>query len=943
MSDAGPAGAGPSTGTRGPVAGAILGVAYVACAMFGDFLAGHSALYVTFWLPAGAYLAALLLRPRQEWPWLVGGAFLGNALFDLPRGTPIPVFLMFQAANVSQALLGAWLVNRFVGLKPRLSSLRDFFGVVGLGGVVATLPGAAIGTATLVGYGFSDDAFHSFRTWWGSCSMAVLLLVPCALAWQPGELGTVRSPLTRRWAEFALVSLVTMLFTYWLLVMQRGIHGPHKYALFPAVLWTGVRFGIRGAALLSLLIGLGASYFTNTYGVGLTPLDLGAGAHVFTLQTFTAVVSLVSLVPAIALSERDASVGLLREREAHYRTLVDAAFEGIAISENGVILDANDQLLRMFGYTREEFVGRSIPEFVAPESRDIVRDSIKKGRAEVYQHFLLRKDGSRFPAEAQARVVEQGGRSLRLTAIRDVTARMEAEAAARAGEALLREFIEHAPAAIAMFDREMRYLQVSERWLRDYHLDGRQIIGKSHYEVFPDIPDDWKRVHQRAMAGAIERRDEDPFPRADGSIEWLEWEIRPWTRPDGTIGGLVFFTQVITQRKQEQARQRALEQQLRQAQKMDAIGTLAGGIAHDFNNILGAIVAHNELAKMDNPDNVELVDNLNQISIACSRAASLVQQILTFSRQQPKERRGLQLRMVVREALKLLRSTLPSTIEVVQRIDETPAVLADATHMHQVIVNLCTNAHHAMRGRPGKLTVELDTCELAGEQAALLHVKPGRFVRLSISDTGSGISEEVLPRIFEPFFTTKPQHEGTGLGLSVVHGIISEHEGAIAVESKLGEGSAFRVLLPALETSVEGTAPPSNAMPRGTGQRLLVVDDEASLAEATGKLLERSGYLATTATRAEAAWSIFSLAPEAFDAVLTDLTMPELDGIELATRVLSLRPDVPVLLVTGSLTESTEERAAKAGVRCVLLKPLDQRVLLTTLQQVVPGKRTRTD
>jgi PAS domain S-box-containing protein len=919
---------------------AIMALAYWMSAVSGAWLSPPGA-YVSFWLPAGVYVTALLVRSRREWPWLAMGAFLGNLAFDVSRGTPFVLFCGFHAANVVQAFSGACLVRRFVGSPPRLDSLRSFFWLVALAALAAQALGAFIGASTLFGAGYAPSFWIPFCVWWGSCALASLSVLSVALSWMARNDSATTANLRSAWWEFALICVLILGGTWVLFAMDAGALAPHKFILLPLLLWSGVRFGVRGASLACLLLVVVCTYLTNHFQVD----PLGAGdevaRYVFTLQAYLATSTVVALLPAITLAERDQSLATLRDSEDRYRTLVDAAFEGIAITEAGVVQDANDQLLQMLQCSRAELVGRAITQFVAPESRALVVDPGASSRAQSVECLLRRNDGAMFHAEVQARMVRQAGRMLRIMAIRDVTVRREAEAAMKAGEEVLRLFIEHAPAAIAMLDTEMRYLRHSQRWLTDYHLEGQNLIGRSHYELFPDIPERWKEVHRRVVSGAIEYCSEDQFPRTSGKVEWIQWEARPWRQADGGIGGLIFFTQVVTERKEAEARQSTLEAQLRQAQKLDAVGTLAGGIAHDFNNILGSISAHAELAKLDAPAGSDSDLNLKGVLKATRRASKLVQQILTFSRSQPQERVVMRLEPVVLEALELLRSTLPSSIEFVHRVNgDVPAVCANSTHMHQVLVNLCTNAAHAMRGRTGQLTVTVDLYPLGAQEALGLRIPPGHYVRLTVSDNGDGMSEDVVPRIFDPFFTTKSQHGGTGLGLAVVHGIVLEHEGAISVESRVGHGSTFRVLLPATSERVPEAAANELTARSGGGERLLLVDDEKQLATGTAKLLGRFGYSVTVFERPSDAWVEFAREPRAYDLVITDLTMPEMDGIELSRRILELRPDCPVLLTTGSFNDATQRAAVAIGIRQVLLKPVEHRVLLQAISTQLNSKLT---
>ena len=391
----------------------------------------------------------------------------------------------------------------------------------------------------------------------------------------------------------------------------------------------------------------------------------------------------------------------------------------------------------------------------------------------------------------------------------------------------------------------------------------------------------------------------------------------------------------IAERKRAAIEHARLEEKLRQAQKMEALGTLAGGIAHDFNNILGGIIGFAELGSKEASDPFASSQNFTQILKAGQRARDLVRQILAFSRHREQDRHPLNLEETVGEALKLLRATLPVSIEIVTKIESaTPNVLADSSQVHQIVTNLVTNASHAIGDKVGAITVQLSVFPV-DEDFARTHpdLRPGRYVRLSISDNGHGIPQETVERIFEPFFTTKAPGLGTGLGLSVVHGLMKSFDGAITVYSEPKSGTAFHLYFPALEFSASNSPAEELDEPHGNGERILFVDDEPVLALLGERFLKRLGYTPVVLTDPQAALANFQ--DEPFDIVVTDLTMPQLSGIEFAQRLWELRPETRVVLTTGFSATLDAARAHALGFCDLLLKPYGIQGLGEALQRAL--------
>jgi PAS domain S-box-containing protein len=477
-------------------------------------------------------------------------------------------------------------------------------------------------------------------------------------------------------------------------------------------------------------------------------------------------------------------------------------------------------------------------------------------------------------------------------------------------------------------DKEMRIIRVNRAACNLLGTPPDKLIGKYCYEVF--------RGARKPCQGCPEARtitdqvihSAEIFHERLGKTFWVT--SAPVFDEHQTFRGVVHTAKDISE-------QRKLEAQLRQTQKMEAIGTLAGGIAHDFNNILTPILGYAELVREELPKGSQAWINQGEIVKAGIRAKELVQQILTISRRSELEQKPIQITHIVKEALKLLRSSIPTTIEIRQKIDPNCGlVMADPTQIHQVIMNLCTNAYQAMVEEGGVLGVTLTEVKLGPEVYPLqLHLQPGRYLKLEISDTGHGIPAEIRERIFEPYFTTKADKKGTGLGLAVVHGIVQAHHGHITVYSESGYGTTFHVYLPRIETAeTSQSAEPEKGIARGT-ERILLVDDEVVICRMEHAMLSTLGYQVTALSSSVDSLEAFRAHPDDYDLVITDMTMPNMTGSELAQRIMRIRSDVPIILCTGFSELINEEKAKSLGIRGFIMKPVDMKNLANTVRRVL--------
>ena len=430
----------------------------------------------------------------------------------------------------------------------------------------------------------------------------------------------------------------------------------------------------------------------------------------------------------------------------------------------------------------------------------------------------------------------------------------------------------------------------------------------------------------------------------NGSTVWVEATASFLRDETGNATGILVVSRNITQRKTAETEKKKLEAKLQQAYKMEAVGTLAGGIAHDFNNILSAVIGYTELGLKEAADRdlPGLKNKLQEILKAGYRARDLVRQILAFSRQAEYKKQPVQIRLVISEALKLLRASIPTTIEIRQSLLSDSLVMGDPTQIHQILMNLCTNAQHAMGETGGILEVSLMDVDINTEFAAENPgISPGRHLCLTVRDTGHGMPTELIKRLYDPFFTTKEPGKGTGLGLSVVHGIVKNYGGTITVQSKPGMGSAFSIFLPVIEKQIQPGAKINLQAPTGS-ERILFVDDEKSIMDLGRQVLEQLGYQVEAINSSVEALELFKAGPETFDLIITDMTMPKMTGAKLAQEILAVRPDMPMILCTGFSESINEEKALAIGFKEYIMKPISIDQIARSIRRALDSRKAPT-
>lgn len=628
------------------------------------------------------------------------------------------------------------------------------------------------------------------------------------------------------------------------------------------------------------------------------------------------------------ISDRKLAEELLRESEEKFRALSEATFEAIFLTDQGICIGQNLSAEAMFGYTTEEVVGKGGAGLLAPESREGVLHNMLSGFEEPYEAVALRKDGSTFPCEIQGKMINYRGNQIRVAALRDITERKQAQQALRASEESYRRLFDGSRDGIYITTLDGDLVEANQSLLDIFGFTRDEINSLNVLASYSD-PDARKKFQKQIELEGSVKDYEIKLLRKDGTEADCLITTSVRRSEKGTIDGYHGILRDVTEQKR-------LQNRLTQAHKMEAIGTLAGGIAHDFNNILYAITGFTELALEDVAEEGSTKEYLKRVIAAGERAKFLVNQILTFSRRTEQEKKPILVAPIVQEVCKFLRASLPATIAIYQDIDRRlGSILGDPTQIHQVLMNLCTNAGHAMRRTGGELfvglhEVELDSTAIAGYQG----VPAGVYQRLVVRDTGTGIEPSVKERMFDPYFSTKEKGEGTGLGLAVVHGIVQGHKGIIRVNSTLSKGTAFEVYLPVVEeepTLEKHTA----AVPMSGSERILLVDDEETIVEIVEAMLERLGYSVVTTGNSFQALELFRTDPEGFDLVITDMTMPNMTGKDLAEKMIAIRRDIPIILCTGFSELITEEQAKSIGIRELIMKPITKNELGETIRRVL--------
>lgn len=635
----------------------------------------------------------------------------------------------------------------------------------------------------------------------------------------------------------------------------------------------------------------------------------------------------------------------LHEYDERYRLLFDACSDAVLVFELkediGIarFVEVNESGCRLFGYSREEMFQLRMKDLIPPDRYAGIQgriESILKHQQAYFETTLLRRNEHPFPVALRAQVFEREEGHAIVTIVRDLSH------ASVPGEADRDYRVLAAHTGQMIYDCDLRKGDFT--WggaVTQVTGYGMEEMGSfSWYQLINAVhPDDQRKVlrtFRDALDAVSTYQVEFRIRHRSGEYRHVENMGVVLPGEDGRAYRILGTIKDISMRVYAEEERQQLERQMQHSQRMESLGVLAGGIAHDFNNILTAIIGLTDMALQDIPDDSPTHKDIKESLQAAHRAKELVKQILMFSRQSSEERAPLLLHIVVREALKLLRASLPPTIEIIDSVDvNSGAVFANAAQMHQVVMNYCTNAAQAMGNAEGRLEVRLSDIEV-DESLAAIHPRlhPGPYVVLRVMDTGHGMEPHVMTRIFDPFFTTKGPGEGTGMGLAVVHGIVTSHGGAIVVNSVPGKGTTFHTYLPRVVGGVMPEEVKTEPLPGGS-ESILFVDDEEMVLRFGEALLPRLGYHMTFFTNGVDALKAFQKMPAEFDLVITDQMMPKMTGAALAEAIHAIRPEIPVILFTGFSDQYTDAEIRSLGIQDVVLKPVIGADLACTIRSVL--------
>ncbi len=928
-------------------AAAHLGVAivYVIAAQLAFHLATVHKVVASVWPPAGLALGLFVLCGFRLWPGIFVGALLANAW----NGISWPAATMIATGNSLAALSGAYALRRF-GLQVGLHRVRDVLLLLGIGALLSPVISATFGTLSLhliVGVP-AELVVAIWSTWWGGDVIGIILITPLLFSWADRRLPELT---WRRVAELALLG-VGLVGTS--VVLMRDLHG-YEYAILPFVGWAAIRGGPRGASLVTLVAGAVAmSYAASEAG----PF-VGSGHHhgMWQRQLFLALLATTGLVMAAMAAAQFRSASALQISELRFRRVFDHSAVGIGVvRSDGRFTDANPALRSMLGLSKEELLQRTVADVTHPDdmqSEKPILDELLGGQRTSFRYVkrYLRKDGSIFWGKLTATSVPDGGegpdcaiglvediseqRAAEQALALDVASRRQSEEKLRRTTQTLQTLIDASPLAIMTLDSQGHVRSWNHAAEVMFGWPAVEAVGHTPRFVPPEGVEEFRKSFRRVLSGEALTGLHVERCRRDGTRIDVRVCAAPTRDPSGAIDGGIALIEDVTERKN-------LGEQLRQAQKMEAIGQLTGGIAHDFNNLLTIVITNAALlSDQIGAERTEMRADLSELQRAAVRGVELVRKLMAFSRRRSVELKPLNLGQVISDASNDLQRLLPASIEVgVQLESGVPLTInGDAGAIEQMLFNLGTNARDAMpdggalRIRVYRAWLDEDHSRTRGWGSA------GEYVVVTVSDTGCGMKPTVRARAFEPFFTTKEVGKGTGLGMAMVYGLITQHKGYTDLDSEEGRGTTVRLYFPAVAGTVQASAGAADVhAPVGGTERILVVDDEEGIRRSAVRVLSRFGYQVDEATDGETAMAAIRSAESPFNLVLTDLVMPRMGGIALYNELRKEGSAVRVLLMSGHTAEDLEQLDDPLSEAKLLHKPWSITDLLRRVREVLDDR-----
>ncbi|SLM31503.1 putative Histidine kinase [Desulfamplus magnetovallimortis] len=607
----------------------------------------------------------------------------------------------------------------------------------------------------------------------------------------------------------------------------------------------------------------------------------------------------------------------MEESQKKYAAFFHTNPAGLAITslKDGRVIEVNESMAGFCGYTCSECIGKTSLElgfWAEPVERENFVAALSKGVPLRNRHMTyLNRAGERRESILSAEVLTLDGEQCIMTAMFDITEFEKSSQALKSIKSRNEAMISVMPDLLFMISRDYRFVECHASDPADFILPREKLVGRT---LRQRLPLDLAILNEQYVDRTLEMRKRHQYQLnldVEGTLRTFEARMVPCDE-EHVVAILKDISSDVK-----------MEERLNQAQKMEAIGTLAGGIAHDFNNILSPMLGYAELIEMVPNDQTIIQNGIKEISKAGIRAKELINQILSFSRTRQQPVAPIYLHTIIKECLKLLRSSIPTTIDIRKNIDEKcGAVMADPTRVHQIIMNLATNAFHAMEDNGGVLEIIYKCVDVKTENRHLPEMLPGRYVTIVVRDTGTGIEKGLQQKIFEPYFTTKTQEKGTGLGLSMVNSIVKSMSGYITVESDIGKGASFYIYFPVAEKPQLELPSERKVNPvRGNGERILLVDDDPAITKMMKSLLNLLGYRMTAMESPVEALKVFSQSPQSFDLLVTDMTMPQMTGLQLLKNIREIRPELPVIVASGFNTQINEKRCREYNIQCYMKKP----------------------